>query len=93
MFRRRVATVFSLDQPTNPGDVWTLNATGERRPERVTEVFGYLSKDFMLPRQEAIQWKGADGVTVGGAPVLSIGLRTGPALSPRRPNARRAGIV
>ena len=58
--------VFSLDQPTNPGDVWTLNATGERRPERVTEVFGYLSKDFMLPRQEAIQWKGADGVTVEG---------------------------
>ena len=58
--------VFSIDQPTNPGDVWTLNVTGDGRPKRATDVFGYLSKDFVLPRQEAIQWKGADGLTVEG---------------------------
>ena len=29
-------------------------------------MFDYLARDFKLGRQEAIQWKGADGVTVEG---------------------------
>ncbi len=58
--------VFSIGEPTNPGDVWTLDASREGRPKRTTDVFGYVSKDFVLPRQEAIQWKGADGVTAEG---------------------------
>jgi len=33
---------------------------------KVTHVFDYLARDFKLGRQEAIQWKGADGATVEG---------------------------
>ena len=58
--------VFGLNDPTNPGDVWTLASTPGARPARVTRVFDYLARDFRLPRQEAVQWKGADGVTVEG---------------------------
>ena len=39
---------------------------GAAAPTRVTHVFDYLARDFKLARQEAIQWKGADGVTVEG---------------------------
>ena len=58
--------VLTIDEPTNSGDVWMLPASGQGAPRQVTHVFDYLSKDFKLPRQEAIQWKGADGVTVEG---------------------------
>jgi dipeptidyl aminopeptidase/acylaminoacyl peptidase len=34
--------------------------------KKVTHVFDYLTRDFKLGRQEAIQWKGADGATVEG---------------------------
>jgi dipeptidyl aminopeptidase/acylaminoacyl peptidase len=32
----------------------------------VTSVFEYLTRDFRLPRQERVEWKGADGTTVEG---------------------------
>ena len=56
--------VFSIDQPANAGDVWTLAAGGA--PEQITHVFDHLATDFRLPRQEKMTWKGADGVTVEG---------------------------
>lgn len=56
--------VFSIDEPTNPGDIWTMPAGGA--PERVTHVYDSLVKHFRLPRQEKIEWKGADGVIVEG---------------------------
>ena len=56
--------VFGLDEPTNAGDIYTMAAGGA--PERVTHVFDGLAKDFKLPRQEKVEWKGADGVTVEG---------------------------
>ena len=37
-----------------------------RAPTQVTHVFDNLARDFTLRRQEAIKWKGADGVTVEG---------------------------
>lgn len=55
---------FGIDAPDNAGDLWTLAAGGS--PERVTRVFDDLAKDFRLPRQEKLEWKGADGVTVEG---------------------------
>ncbi|MFQ5791772.1 MAG: prolyl oligopeptidase family serine peptidase, partial [Acidobacteriota bacterium] len=58
--------VFRIDEPTNAGDVWLLSLRDGAEPRRVTTVFDYLARDFRLPRQEAIQWKGADGVTVEG---------------------------
>ncbi len=58
--------IFRLDEPTRPGDVWLLSSGREQTPVRVTGVYDYLARDFRLPRQERIQWKGADGVTVEG---------------------------
>jgi dipeptidyl aminopeptidase/acylaminoacyl peptidase len=57
--------VFTVSDATNPGDVWILSQAA-RTPTRVTHVFDYLTRDFTLARQEAIQWKGADGATVEG---------------------------
>ena len=56
--------VFRIDEPTNGGDVWTTADDGES-PRRVTHVYDYL-QDFRLPRQEAVRWKGEDGVEVEG---------------------------
>ena len=47
------------------GEVWTM-AANAASPKQVTHVFDYLGRDIKLGRQEAIQWKGADGVTVEG---------------------------
>jgi dipeptidyl aminopeptidase/acylaminoacyl peptidase len=58
--------VFKIDEPTNAGDVYTLALEGGSAPTRITTVYDYLARDFKLPRQEAIQWKGEDGVTVEG---------------------------
>ena len=49
---------------TSPGEVWIL--VGGRGPRKVTAVFDYLANDFLLPRQERIEWKGADGTAVEG---------------------------
>jgi dipeptidyl aminopeptidase/acylaminoacyl peptidase len=57
--------VFGIDSRENAGDVhWLPEAGGE--PARVTQVFDYLARDYAIPRQEAIQWKGEDGATVEG---------------------------
>lgn len=61
----RSGHVFTLSDASNAGDVWILTAKAAT-PVRVTHVFDYLVRDFKLARQEAIQWKGADGVTVEG---------------------------
>jgi len=63
--------VFLIDEPTRFGDAWTLEpAAGvpavSARPVRVTGVYDYLDRDFGLPRQETIHWKGPDGATVEG---------------------------
>ncbi len=57
----------SFDQPTNPGDLWQVATAGGNAPAtQVTHVFDHLARDFRLPREEKITWKGADGVTVEG---------------------------
>jgi dipeptidyl aminopeptidase/acylaminoacyl peptidase len=62
--------VFQLDEPTRFGDVWTLPlpaASGEpAAPTRVTGRFDLLERDYALPRQEKVEWKGADGTPVEG---------------------------
>ncbi len=58
--------VLQFDEPTRLGDVWTLAATPGAAPVRVTDVYGYLDRDFRLPRQEKVQWKGADGTAIEG---------------------------
>jgi dipeptidyl aminopeptidase/acylaminoacyl peptidase len=59
--------VFQLDQPTRFGDVWTLPISeGRSTPTRVTGRFDSLERDIALPRQEKVEWKGADGTTIEG---------------------------
>jgi dipeptidyl aminopeptidase/acylaminoacyl peptidase len=59
--------VMQFDEPTRFGDVWTLPIGGGRStPTRVTGHFDSLERDMALPRQERIEWKGADGSTIEG---------------------------
>jgi len=67
---------FTVDEATNPGDVWVLTP-GASAPTRVTHVFDYLANEFDLARQENIQWKGADGVTVEGLLFYPVRYRQG----------------
>lgn len=56
--------VFTERTSTSPGDVWTLAASGDA--SQVTHVQDDLTSRFRIPREEAITWKGEDGVTVEG---------------------------
>jgi dipeptidyl aminopeptidase/acylaminoacyl peptidase len=58
------------------GEVWTMGG-GETAPAQVTHVFDYLARDFALGRQEAMQWKGADGATVEGIVTFPVGYQAG----------------
>jgi len=57
--------VFVVDHPADPGEVYVI-ASSSAQPTQVTHVFDNFSREFKLPRSEALQWKGADGVTVEG---------------------------
>ena len=65
-----------IDEPARIGEVWTL-APDARTPTRVTGVYDFLDRDFLLPRQEKIVWKGADGVPVEGILTYPIGYTPG----------------
>jgi dipeptidyl aminopeptidase/acylaminoacyl peptidase len=54
----------TISDSTSAGEIWTL-APGDAAPKQVTHVSD-LPHQFKLGRQEAIQWKGADGTTVEG---------------------------
>ncbi len=58
--------VYTVSHAANAGDVHVLDARDNARPVKVTAVYDYLGRDFRLPRQEAIRWKGEDGVDVEG---------------------------
>jgi len=49
-----------------PGEIWIATADGSHGPRKVTSTFDYLTRDFKLPKQERIEWKGADGAMVEG---------------------------
>jgi dipeptidyl aminopeptidase/acylaminoacyl peptidase len=63
---------FGIDERENAGDVYLLPAAGGT-PSRVSHVYDYLANDFLLPRQEAIRWKGEDGVEVEGLLYYPLG--------------------
>jgi len=73
--------VFQIDEPTRFGDVWTLPlpaASGDlAAPTRVTGRFDLLERDYALPRQEKVEWKGADGTPVEGVLFYPIGYQAG----------------
>ena len=73
-YPRKKTHVFRLNVPTNPGEVWTLKG---QKLHRVTHIYDYLRREFLLPRQEAVQWKGKDGVTVEGILVYPLDYQPG----------------
>jgi len=58
--------VFQVDEPTRFGDVWTLPAQPGATMTRVTDVFGHLDREFQIPRQARVTWKGRDGAAIEG---------------------------
>ena len=68
--------IFQLDEPARLGDAWTLPLEGGA-PARVTGIYDTLERDFNLPRQEKVTWKGADGVTIEGLLFYPLGYEPG----------------
>jgi dipeptidyl aminopeptidase/acylaminoacyl peptidase len=58
------------------GEVWTM-AASDTGPKQVTHVFDYLGRDIKLGQQDAITWKGADGVTVEGIVTYPVDYKAG----------------
>ena len=67
---------FIASDSRSGGEVWTM-AAGETAAKQVTHVFDYLGRDITLGAQEAITWKGADGVTVEGVVTYPVDYRAG----------------
>ena len=57
--------VFGISNREINGDIHLLPAGGGD-PTKVTSVFDHLDETFELPVQEAVRWKGEDGVEVEG---------------------------
>jgi dipeptidyl aminopeptidase/acylaminoacyl peptidase len=68
--------VFSINSPTNAGDFWALEQGGGSLSQ-VTHIFDYLAQTFHLPRIEAVQYAGEDGVEVEGLLYYPIDYREG----------------
>jgi len=69
--------LFRIDSPENPGDLWLLASNEKSDIQRITHVYDYLSQQFELPKQEAVQWQGKDGVTVEGLLCYPLGYKKG----------------
>jgi dipeptidyl aminopeptidase/acylaminoacyl peptidase len=67
---------FMIDEPGRIGDIWTWTP-GETAPTRVTGIYDYLDRNFALPRQERVEWKGVDGVAVEGVLTYPIDYKPG----------------
>ena len=67
---------FLIDEPTRIGDIWTWTA-GDASPTRVTGIYDYLDRDFALPRQQQVEWKGVDGTRVEGVLTYPIDYKPG----------------
>jgi dipeptidyl aminopeptidase/acylaminoacyl peptidase len=68
--------LFMIDEPARIGDIWTW-APGGSAPKRITGIYDYLDREFALPRQEQVEWKGVDGVKVEGILTYPINYKPG----------------
>ena len=68
--------LFMIDEPERIGDIWTWTP-GDAAPKRITGIYDYLARDFALPRQERVEWKGVDGVRVEGILTYPIDYKAG----------------
>jgi len=65
-----------ISDATTSGELYTMKAN-DAAPTRITHVFDYFARDFKLGKQEAIQWKGADGKTVEGLLTYPVDYQAG----------------
>jgi dipeptidyl aminopeptidase/acylaminoacyl peptidase len=68
--------MLQLDEPARWGDVWTIPLAGGT-PTQITHAYDPLERDFILPRQEKFEWKGADGQTIEGVLMYPVGYQAG----------------
>ena len=80
--------VFVLQEAARPGEIWTVT-TGV--PQRVTNVFGDLTKQFKIARQKQVSWKAPDGQRVEGLLFYPVDYVAGRKYPARRADARRPG--
>lgn len=69
--------VMLIETPDSPGEVWVMPTSSGATPAKVTRVFDYLARDFDLPAQKRVTWKGADGVPVEGLVIYPLGYVAG----------------
>ena len=67
--------LFTLGTARSPGDFWVMDDSGD--PRQITHHYDYLEEEFLLPRQEKIEWKGEDGVRVEGLLLYPIDYQPG----------------
>jgi dipeptidyl aminopeptidase/acylaminoacyl peptidase len=70
------ALALTISHSASAGDIFTMR-DGDAAPKQITHVFDNLPREFTLGRQEAITWKGADGVTVEGVVTYPADYRAG----------------
>lgn len=58
--------IMSVKTAHNNGDFWHLSANDNSTFSKITSIFDHLTRDFDLPRQEIITWKGQDGTDIEG---------------------------
>jgi dipeptidyl aminopeptidase/acylaminoacyl peptidase len=68
---------FLMEEPTRFGEIWTVPAAGGSPARRVSDVYGALEREFLLPRQQRIEWKSSDGTTIEGLLFYPIGYQEG----------------
>ncbi len=69
--------IYTSSEMTSPGEVWVSSVNGGSAPRKVTSVYDYLPREFKLPRQESVEWKGKDGTTVEGLLYYPLDYREG----------------
>ena len=67
--------LFTRETAFTPGDLWILDGSGETR--QITHHLDYIREQFLLPRQERLEWKGADGVRVEGLLLYPVNYQPG----------------
>lgn len=69
--------LIGINNSKNAGDLYLMQGINFKSAKKITEVYDYLDKEFLLPQQGKISWKGADGVIVEGLVIYPIGYKAG----------------
>jgi dipeptidyl aminopeptidase/acylaminoacyl peptidase len=68
--------LFMIDEPARIGDIW-MWGPGDAGPKRITGIYDYLDREFALPKQERVEWKGIDGIKVEGVLTYPVDYKRG----------------